>query len=293
MAAASHLDDLEGLLQVADLHPDPARFGPWLPRALAVERTAGGVTLSTVHRVKGREWPMVAVVGVNGGILPHRLAEGLPSSRRNDASSTSAITRSSTQTVVLFDESRPSPFLGELDGTAPHRPAGVGQDGEVIAAPPVKAEARPSIDAGDPVAAALKAWRSERAAADQVPAYVVMWDQHLAGIAARRPTTKRELAGCPGIGPARLETYGDAILDVIRGQSARAAWPGVGGPPFGGAAYHSRTGAVSAVWSKDGERDGPRSVFASYLANMGIWATKTSRHSGVACVALEDRRGAP
>jgi superfamily II DNA helicase RecQ len=72
------------------------------------------------------------------------------------------------------------------------------------------------IDADDPVAAALKAWRAERAAADQVPAYVVMWDQHLVGIAARRPSTKDELAGCPGIGPARLETYGDAILDVIR-----------------------------------------------------------------------------
>ena len=68
----------------------------------------------------------------------------------------------------------------------------------MIAAPPAKAEARPSIDAGDPVAAALKTWRAERAAADQVPAYVVMWDQHLAGIAARRPKTKRELAGCPG-----------------------------------------------------------------------------------------------
>ncbi len=87
----------------------------------------------------------------------------------------------------------------------------------MIAAPPAKAEARPSIDVSDPVAAALKAWRAERAAADQVPAYVVMWDQHLVGIAARRPTTKRELAGCPGIGPARLETYGDAILEVIRG----------------------------------------------------------------------------
>ena len=217
VAAASHLDDLEGLLQVADLHPDPARFGMWLSGAFTVERTAGGVTLSTVHRVKGREWPMVAVVGVNGRILPHRLAVGPAQFEEERRILHVAITRSSTQTVVLFDESRPSSFLGELDGTAPHRPAGVGQDGEVVAAPPVKKEARASIDAGDPVAAALKAWRSERAAADQVPAYVVMSDLYLAGIAARRPTTKRELAGCPGIGPVRLETYGDAILEVIRG----------------------------------------------------------------------------
>jgi DNA helicase-2/ATP-dependent DNA helicase PcrA len=216
VAAASHLDDLEGLLQVADLHPDPAQFGAWLAGTLTVERTAGGVTLSTVHRVKGREWPMVAMVGVNGGILPHRLAEGPARFEEERRILHVAITRSATQTVVLFDESRPSAFLSELDGTAPHRQAGVGQDGEVIATPPAKSWAGPSIDASDPVAAALKAWRAERAAADQVPAYVVMWDRHLAGIAARRPTTKRELAGCPGIGPARLETYGDAILDVIR-----------------------------------------------------------------------------
>ena len=85
---------------------------------------AGGVTLSTVHRVKGREWPMVAVVGVNGGILPHRLAEGPAQFEEERRILHVAITRSSMQTVVLFDESRPSPFLGELDGTAPRRPAG-------------------------------------------------------------------------------------------------------------------------------------------------------------------------
>ena len=45
-----------------------------------------------------------------------------------------------------------------------------------------------------------------------------MSDLYLAGIAARRPgTTERELAGCPGIGPVRLATYGEAILEVIRG----------------------------------------------------------------------------
>jgi DNA helicase-2/ATP-dependent DNA helicase PcrA len=216
VAAASHLDDLEGLLQVADLHPDPARFGEWLAGTLTVERTAGGVTLSTVHRVKGREWPMVAVVGVNGGILPHRLAEGPASIEEERRILHVAITRSSTQTVVLFDQTRPSQFLSELDGTAPHRPAGVRQEAAVATTPAATGGTRPAIGTDDPVAAALKAWRAERAAADQVPAYVVMWDQHLVGIAARRPSTKDELAGCPGIGPARLETYGDAILDVIR-----------------------------------------------------------------------------
>src|SRR5690606_29368717 len=37
-AAASHLDDLEALLQVADLHPDAATFESWLRRSFHRER---------------------------------------------------------------------------------------------------------------------------------------------------------------------------------------------------------------------------------------------------------------
>ena len=79
---SSHLDDLEGLLGVADLHPDPTGFEPWLRTAFSRESTPGGVTLSTIHRVKGREWDRVAVFGVADGIVPHRLAEDVEEERR-------------------------------------------------------------------------------------------------------------------------------------------------------------------------------------------------------------------
>ena len=45
-AAGSHLDDLEALLQVADLHPDAGSFEAWLRRAFHRERAEGGVTLA-------------------------------------------------------------------------------------------------------------------------------------------------------------------------------------------------------------------------------------------------------
>jgi len=48
-----------------------------------------------------------------------------------------------------------------------------------------------------------------------VPAYVVLNDRHLLGIAAARPDTTRALAACDGIGPAKLERYGDEILAVL------------------------------------------------------------------------------
>ncbi|MEX2658605.1 MAG: ATP-dependent DNA helicase UvrD2 [Acidimicrobiales bacterium] len=116
--AASQLDDLEALVQVAALHPDPAGFEPWLRGLLVGRRPEGddGVTLATVHRVKGQEWDHVAVFGVTDGLLPHRLADDHEEERRVLHV---AITRGRRRVVVLADAERPSPFVDELAGTAP------------------------------------------------------------------------------------------------------------------------------------------------------------------------------
>ena len=53
---------------------------------------------------------------------------------------------------------------------------------------------------------------SERLA---VPAYVVMHDATMEAIAAARPTTERQLINVPGIGPAKLDQYGDEILALV------------------------------------------------------------------------------
>ncbi len=72
-----------------------------------------------------------------------------------------------------------------------------------------------ATDALPELVAALKAWRKQRANADSVPAFVVLSDTHLAGIATSAPTSLDELARCAGIGPTKLERYGDEILAVI------------------------------------------------------------------------------
>ena len=61
----------------------------------------------------------------------------------------------------------------------------------------------------------MRAWRTSRATADGVPAYVVVNDKHLRGIAMARPTTPAELAACDGIGPTKLERYGDELLALL------------------------------------------------------------------------------
>ena len=75
--------------------------------------------------------------------------------------------------------------------------------------------ARPPSPQAAAAATALRAWRLERSKADGVPAYVVLSDKHLDGIAERMPGTLEALRACPGIGPAKLDSYGDEILEVL------------------------------------------------------------------------------
>jgi ATP-dependent DNA helicase RecQ len=63
--------------------------------------------------------------------------------------------------------------------------------------------------------AALRAWRSEIARKRGVPAYVVLHDSTIDGIAASRPTTLNELRNIPGIGDKKLEHYGDELIALV------------------------------------------------------------------------------
>jgi ATP-dependent DNA helicase RecQ len=63
---------------------------------------------------------------------------------------------------------------------------------------------------------ALRAWRSEVARKRGVPAYVVLHDSTIDGIAASRPTTPAQLRDIPGIGDKKLEHYGDALIALVK-----------------------------------------------------------------------------
>jgi ATP-dependent DNA helicase RecQ len=63
---------------------------------------------------------------------------------------------------------------------------------------------------------ALRAWRSETARKRGVPAYVVLHDSTIDGIAALRPTTLTALRAIPGIGDKKLEHYGDALVALVQ-----------------------------------------------------------------------------
>ncbi len=66
----------------------------------------------------------------------------------------------------------------------------------------------------------LRAWRSEIARKRGVPAYVVLHDSTIDGIAASRPTTLNELRNIPGIGDKKLEHYGDELIALVKAAEA-------------------------------------------------------------------------
>jgi DNA helicase II / ATP-dependent DNA helicase PcrA len=211
---SSQLDDLEALEQVADLHPDPTGFEPWLRTTLRRPSDDRGVTLATVHRVKGREWPDVVLFGVSSGLLPHRLAADEEEERRVLHV---GITRARRRAVLLADADRPSPFLAQLatpapDGWRDQAPARPAPKAATTAAPRPPFTPAP----GSEVAfEALKAWRLGRARADKVAPFIIFSNIVLQDIAARRPTSTDELARIGGIGATKLDRYGDEVLAVL------------------------------------------------------------------------------
>jgi ATP-dependent DNA helicase RecQ len=64
--------------------------------------------------------------------------------------------------------------------------------------------------------AALKAWRLQQARDQAVPPYVVFHDRTLLEIAARLPADLDALSQVSGVGAAKLERYGQAVLQVLQ-----------------------------------------------------------------------------
>jgi len=79
-----------------------------------------------------------------------------------------------------------------------------------------KSEAEPvQLSADDEaLAARLREWRAAEAKRLRVPAYVVMHDRTLTALAQARPKNPRELLEIDGMGPAKVDRFGEALLGL-------------------------------------------------------------------------------
>jgi DNA helicase II / ATP-dependent DNA helicase PcrA len=165
-----------------------------------------------VHRVKGKEWPVVIVHHATADQFPHRLATDVEEERRVFHV---AITRGRSRVHVVAGP-RPSPFIEECSRPPDLRALAAAQAAtrQPVRQPaPAATPGRDLTPAESALFEELRAVRRHLAAGK--PAYTVLSDQSLHEIARRRPATLADLGNIKGMGPVKLERYGSALLAVV------------------------------------------------------------------------------
>ncbi|MCZ4496799.1 MAG: UvrD/REP helicase, partial [Thermoleophilia bacterium] len=207
-------EDLGRLVDLAatEQWTEASAFVAHVRERFGVAAGAQGVQLLTLHRAKGLEWDAV--------FLPRLNEKELPFKSRTSAADTDderrllyvGITRARRHLLLsrAVDAGKPSSFLAELGLAAP-TPAGMVTRGSGSSRPRVE------LDDSDPLVASLREWRREEAARNGgKPAYTVFDDKTLAAIVGAKPGSLGELLEVKGVGPAKVERYGEAVLDLVR-----------------------------------------------------------------------------
>jgi ATP-dependent DNA helicase RecQ len=125
-----------------------------------------------------------------------------------------------SRALIARDALRPDAYGGLSFGPGA-RPILKGEQQLVIAVPPKRSRHSRQRDGGpaDPLFDTLREARRALAAEAGVPAYVIFHDSTLREIAAAKPSSLAELAQVNGVGRAKLERYGDAMLAAVASAS--------------------------------------------------------------------------
>lgn len=242
---------LGGDYAAVDAAPTVDGFVAWLGAGDQSDLARGkdAVELTTFHRAKGLEWPVVFVTGLEKGLVPIGHATTPAAEAEERRLLHVALTRAIDEVHCTWAERRtfgsrslarsPSPLLEPIQEAVAVMAAGVapGEWRERIEAERAKLRSLPL--AGGPLAGArsprvnrrspagpgrnadpqvweaLTAWRSATAQASGVPAYLIFHDATLAAVAEARPTTRAELLALPGLGPVKAQRYGDTLLALV------------------------------------------------------------------------------
>jgi DNA helicase-2/ATP-dependent DNA helicase PcrA len=213
------------LLGIAERVGDEAGIAGFLEEvgrraAQEAEGTGGGVNLLTYHRAKGLEFDAVLLPAIEEGVLPIRQASTPAEVAEERRLLYVGLTRARVHLWLSWAARRAGPSGREqprkpsrfLDDLVP--PGGSRVRPRAVASGMTRA-GRASLPAEGPLAEQLRAWRRKRAEADGVPAYVVFNDRTLAALTERQPRSRGELLAVEGIGPSKLDRYGDELLALI------------------------------------------------------------------------------
>ena len=234
-------ESLQALMAMAEEAGEmtPSDFVADLDRRASEQHApaAGGVTLATLHAAKGLEWDAVFLAGMHDGAMPLTHATSEAEIEEERRLLYVGMTRARRHLVLSWAAARtpggrgnrqPSRFLeGLLPASA-----------RAASARPKARRAVHCRECGKPLSTAaekkrgrcgdcpasydealferLRVWRKERADQDSVPAFVVFTDATLQLIAEQRPSSPADLLRISGVGPAKLERYGEGVLEVVR-----------------------------------------------------------------------------
>ncbi|MFO7590622.1 MAG: ATP-dependent DNA helicase UvrD2 [Acidimicrobiia bacterium] len=223
------------------MEPDRASvdgFMAWLTASLQGEEPGNGtdaVELSTFHRAKGLEFHTVFVTGLERGLVPISHADTPAAKAEERRLLYVALTRAEHRVILTWARRRafgtramnraPSPWLAPIeavfdDEPAPSRAASASSGPERARSRLGRARAAGPGDTDGPepdgpLLDALKEWRRVLAKASSVPAYVVFNDATLRAIATALPGSRDQLLDISGIGPVKVERYGEAVLELV------------------------------------------------------------------------------
>ena len=206
---ATRQADLARLVRFAEEFDDGTRtasdFLADLEHRFHSESQGRGVNLLTYHRAKGLEFEVVFLPQLEEGLLPYKRSRGAAALAEERRLLYVGLTRAKSRLFLSWSAARkPSRFLAELGvRTAAARGPETALD-----------------DASAVRFAALKRWRLEQSRSEGVHAFVVFSNRTLEEIARLDPETLGELAAVSGVGPAKLESYGERVLAELGAQSA-------------------------------------------------------------------------
>jgi DNA helicase-2/ATP-dependent DNA helicase PcrA len=232
--------------------PSTAGFLSWLTsttRADQPDRQGDAVEITTFHAAKGLEWPVVHLAGLEQGLVP------IGHARTGDALAEElrlfyvAVTRAEHELVCSWaaqrrfgsrDQRRErSSYLDTVVAACAALRAGTdpAELGKGVAAAPAPARrerpqrrsrTRPDLpraagalapsdldDAGRALLDALRAWRSQKAKAAGMPAYVICNDRTLVELASTRPATTQQLLAVHGLGEVKVSRFGEELLALV------------------------------------------------------------------------------
>lgn len=177
-----------------------------------IEAGEGQVTLATVHAIKGMEATLVFVARCNVQSFPcivsdRPLMDKIRNGEEPDREEEElrllyvALTRAKEELFITYSGT-PSKFLashiGKLQGQ----------------------KSIPDVNStkGNLTYDRLRAWRTEVARKKGMPPYIIFPDKTLIELATQKPATLQDLERVNGIGPIKIQQYGEEILDIIAGK---------------------------------------------------------------------------